>query len=128
MTVVRTAARAMLAAIFVSSGADTVLDPERVAKKAKRVTDKVAPLILQKTPNAPNDTTSLVRINGAAQVLGGLMMLTPAHRLGALTLVGTLVPTTAAGHAFWEIDDAGDRAQQRIHFLKNVAIAGGLIL
>src|SRR5690348_3237897 len=127
MTVVRTAARAMLAAIFVSSGAESVLNPERLTGKAKRVTDRVAPLIEQKTPKAPTDTKALVQINGAAQVLGGLMMLTRAHRLGALTLAATLVPTTAAGHAFWEIDEPADRAQQRIHFLKNVAITGGLI-
>jgi uncharacterized membrane protein YphA (DoxX/SURF4 family) len=128
MTVVRTAARAMLAAIFVSSGAESVLNPDRVAGKAKRLTDRVTPMIEKSSLNAPTDTATLVQINGAAQVLGGLMMLTPAHRVGAVTLAATLVPTTAAGHAFWEIDEPGDRTQQRIHFLKNVAIMGGLLL
>jgi hypothetical protein len=38
------------------------------------------------------------------------------------------VPTTLAGHRFWEVQDKQERAQQRIHFLKNVAILGGLLI
>ncbi len=48
-------------------------------------------------------------------------------RLASLALAGTLVPTTAAGHRFWEAEDA-DRAQQRIHFLKNLSMFGGLLI
>jgi uncharacterized membrane protein YphA (DoxX/SURF4 family) len=40
----------------------------------------------------------------------------------------SLVPTTLAGHPFWHEADQAARAQQRIHFLKNVAMLGGLIL
>ena len=38
------------------------------------------------------------------------------------------VPTTFAGHRFWEIQDPAQRAQQRTHFLKNTAILGGLVV
>jgi uncharacterized membrane protein YphA (DoxX/SURF4 family) len=43
-------------------------------------------------------------------------------------MAATLVPTTIGGHAFWEIEDSQQRAQQRVHFLKNVAMFGGLVL
>ena len=43
-------------------------------------------------------------------------------------LAASLVPTTAAGHRFWEESDPTARAQQRIHFFKNVSMLGGLLI
>ena len=43
-------------------------------------------------------------------------------------LAATLVPTTAAGHRFWEESDPAARAQQRVHFFKNVSMLGGLLI
>ena len=43
-------------------------------------------------------------------------------------MAGTLVPTTLAGHRFWEADEETDQAQQRIHFLKNLSMLGGLLI
>jgi hypothetical protein len=37
------------------------------------------------------------------------------------------VPTTLAGHRFWEKEGA-DRQQQLIHFLKNLGLVGALLL
>ena len=77
----------------------------------------------------PTDPATLVRINGAAQVLAGLALATGrAPRLSALVLTGSLLPTTYAGHPFWEEKDKAARAAQRIHFLKNTSMLGGLIL
>jgi uncharacterized membrane protein YphA (DoxX/SURF4 family) len=39
-----------------------------------------------------------------------------------------MLPTTAAGHAFWEETDPQRRKQQMIHFLKNASMTGGLLL
>src|SRR6202044_3854213 len=49
-------------------------------------------------------------------------------RLSALALAATLVPTTLAGHPYWEVKDEKERAQQRIHFLKNLTMLGGLLI
>jgi hypothetical protein len=49
-------------------------------------------------------------------------------RLSSLAIAATLVPTTIAGHRYWEAEDDSERAQQRIHFLKNLAIFGGLLI
>jgi hypothetical protein len=45
-----------------------------------------------------------------------------------VALLGSLVPTTVAGHAFWDAKTAEERARQRTQFLKNVGLGGGLIL
>jgi len=120
----RAIARPMLAAIFVHGGLDAVRNPEPKAPRAEPVASQVAaPLGL------PEDTVTLVRINGAVQVVGGtLLALGRFPRLAALVLAGSLVPTTFAGHRFWEEDDQRIRAQQTIHFLKNLGILGGLLL
>jgi putative oxidoreductase len=128
MTPVRTVARALLGAVFVYSGAQVVQNPDRVVAKAKTVTDKVAPLIAKASPKLPTDARTLVQVNGAVQIVGGLMLLTPLRRLGAVALAGSLVPTTLAGHPFWHIDDPVERAQHRTHFLKNLGLMGGALL
>ena len=38
------------------------------------------------------------------------------------------MPTTLAGHRFWEEEEEGTAAQQRIHFLKNASMFGGLLI
>jgi uncharacterized membrane protein YphA (DoxX/SURF4 family) len=43
-------------------------------------------------------------------------------------LAATLVPTTAAGHRFWEEHDPTAKGQQRLHFFKNVSMLGGLLI
>ena len=48
-------------------------------------------------------------------------------RVSALVLGASLIPTTLAGHRFWEQPNDGAKAQQTIQFLKNVAMFGGLL-
>ena len=77
----------------------------------------------------PDKTEEAVRINGAVQAVAGTMLaLGWWPRLSAFTLAATLVPTTLAGHRFWEAEDEQERRQQRIHFLKNVSMLGGLLI
>lgn len=114
----------MLAAMFVAGGLDSLQHPEGKAQAAEKVAPPLArPLGL------PEDTTTLVRINGAVQLVAGVLLaLGRLPRLAAAALVATLIPTTLAGHAFWEEDDEASRKAQRIHFLKNLAMLGGLLL
>jgi putative oxidoreductase len=125
MTVLRAVARPMLASIFVIQGFDTMLHPERVAPRADPVVRPLAELM----PGVPGQTEDAVRLNGAVQfTAGSLLALGIVPRLSALAIAATLVPTTVAGHRFWEVEDDKERAQQRIHFLKNLAIFGGLLI
>jgi putative oxidoreductase len=125
MTLVRRLARPCLAAMFVTGGIDALRAP---ASKVP-VADPIAPRIAEKLPYLPEDTEQLVKINGAVQVGAGLMLATGRlPRLSSALLAGSLVPTTLAGHRFWEEEDETRRAQQRIHFFKNLSMLGGLML
>jgi len=124
MTVVRRIARPMMAAIYVTSGLDTLRHPAKPAQAA-------APLVktLAARFNVPDDPEMMVRANGATMLLAGTMLgLGKLPRLAALALAATLVPTTYAAHAFWTVEDPAARTQQRIHFLKNVGLLGGVLL
>ena len=128
MTPVHTAAYAMLAAIFVKSGADAVMTPERLVPRAKKITDRMAPTLNNIHEKIPTEAKTLVQINGGVQALSGLLLLTRLRRPAAVVLAGTLVPTTVAGHAFWAQDTPEDRSAHLTHFLKNVGLFGGLVL
>jgi putative oxidoreductase len=125
MNGLRAVARPMLASIFVVQGLDTFQHPERVAKAAEPVIGPIA----ERIPAVPADTEQAVRLNGAVQAIAGTTLgLGILPRLSALVLAGTLVPTTLAGHRYWEIEDPEMRAQQRMHFLKNLTMLGGLLV
>lgn len=125
MTLLRTVARPMLASMFVYGGAMALKDPGPRAAKAQPTAD----LIKKVAPGLPVNGSNLTRFNGAAQLLGGLALATGHFpRLAALGLASTLPPTTAAGHQYWNETDPGARANQRIHFIKNVSLMGGLLM
>jgi uncharacterized membrane protein YphA (DoxX/SURF4 family) len=115
MGFLRFLARSMFAWIFLASGVKTLRDP------GKR------PEIVAKTLPLPAPEL-MVRINGAAMMLGGAALaLGIKPRLAALELAATLVPTTYAGHQFWNQEDPAARANQQVHFNKNVTMIGGLL-
>jgi putative oxidoreductase len=77
----------------------------------------------------PTDPELLTKVNGGVMVGAGLLLaIGKLPRLSAAALAATLIPTTVAGHRFWEADDEQERAEQQIHFMKNVALLGGLAL
>ena len=116
-------ARTLLAGIFVVGGASAWKRSAKLAAPARNVVEP-AQVVLPGSPTAEQ----LVKVNAGVQVIaGGLFALGIAPRVMAIVLGGSLVPTTLAGHRFWEMDDAADKAQQQIQFLKNAALIGGLI-
>ncbi len=115
----------MLASIFVLGGYDTLLRPERVAPMAEPVVARIS----ARVPALPANTEQVVRINGAVQLLAGaLLAVGRLPRLSACALAVSLVPTTLAGHRYWETHDKQDRARERVQFLKNLSMLGGLII
>ncbi len=126
---VRLAARPMLASMFFVGGLDAVRHAGQRADAAEPVTDRIAPLLRRYVPQLPEDPTSLVRLNGAAQMAAAFMLATGRMpRTSAAVLAASLLPVTAAGHRFWEEKDPQARASQRIHFFKNASMLGGLLL
>lgn len=121
----------MLASMFVVGGINSLKNAKALAGAAQPVTDTVVPLAQKAAPGAPipSDPVTLVRVNGIAHVVGGLALATGRMpRLSSAVLAATLVPTTLAGHRFWEESDPGARSNQQVHFFKNVSMFGGLLL
>ena len=117
-------ARPLLAGMFVYGGLDAFRNPAGKVPRAEKVAPDIADAV-----GIDADTEQLVQFNGAVQVAAGVTLafgILP--RVSALVLAGSLVPTTFAGHRFWEEGDPGPRAQQTIQFLKNAAMMGGLLL
>ncbi len=135
MSMVRFVARSLLAGFFVVHGAQAVKNPDPFVADAEGVASKLSPLLHRVAPDQvsariPDDTRSLVRLNGAVQVLGGLALASGiGRRAGAGALAATLIPTTLAEHAFWAVkDDPAARDAKVGQFLKNAALFGGLLI
>ncbi|WP_028642495.1 DoxX family protein [Nocardioides sp. URHA0020] len=129
MTVSRLIARPMLASIFIVGAATALKNAPQSASKAAPVADKIVPIAKKAGVPLPEDTETLVKINAAVQIAAGLGLATGrAPRLSAAVLALSLLPTTAAGHRFWEVGDPAQRTQQKLHFFKNVSVLGGLVI
>jgi uncharacterized membrane protein YphA (DoxX/SURF4 family) len=106
-------AQILLALLFILGGLATLRSPQRPAEQLARLRLPVP--------------TFFVRLNAAVMVLAGLALALNIQAAAAsMVLVAVLVPTTIAGHAFWNAEGAA-REQQLAHFLKNVAVVGGLM-
>ena len=117
MTALSRVARLLMAGAFVSDGIEALRHP---GPRAELVRQSGLPV---------QDPEKVVRLNAAADVLGGLALATArVPRLASLALASSLAPTTYAAHAFWREKDKGVRTQQQAHFLKNLGLLGGLLL
>jgi uncharacterized membrane protein YphA (DoxX/SURF4 family) len=125
MTISNRIANPLLSGIFIRGGFDAIRNPESKVKKAESVTRPLSEHISV----LPDDPATLIRLNGGLQVAAGVLLsLGRYRRLAALALIGSIIPTTIAGHAFWSEVDDEKRAQQQTQFLKNLGLLGGLIL
>jgi len=119
----RPAARIFTGSTYALLGFDALRAPGARVEQA-------APLLaaIRKVVPLPGDDELVVRGNAAVQVVCGTMLaLGMKQRLSALLLVGSLIPTTLAGHSYWAIEDPAARKLQRIQFHKNLAMIGGLL-
>ncbi len=115
MSLIRSLGHICLSGIFISGGAQAFIDPGGRVNKVAEV-------------GIPGPQQA-VELNGALMVIGGTMLaLDIAPKLGTLILLGTIVPTTVVGHAFWKEESSTGRKNQQIQFLKNLGLLGGLLL
>ncbi len=102
--------RLLLSAIFISSGYHKITGWEQTG-------DFMAAKGLLLVP---------VLLGGAIlfEIVGGLSLVVGLKaRIGAAMLIVFLIPTTVIFHDFWSYEDP---QEQLIHFMKNLAILGGL--
>jgi putative oxidoreductase len=127
---VRRIARPLLAAPFVYGGISTLRKPQDRVAGARPIVEKVAETADKQLPvQVPQDVEQWVKADAAVKVVAGtLFALGRFPRLMALVLGGSIVPTTLAGHRFWEHTDPTERFGQTSNFLKNTGLLGGLLL
>jgi uncharacterized membrane protein YphA (DoxX/SURF4 family) len=127
---VRRIARPLLAAPFVFGGIETLRNPQSRVPGARPVVEKVTEQADKALPvQLPRDVEQWVKIDAAVKVGAGLLFaLGRFPRLAAVLLSASVVPTTLAGHRFWEKDDPQEKTGHLIHFLKNLGLLGGLLL
>lgn len=124
MTPVRLLARPLLASVFISGGINALRKPEPHGSMAEPVVDAVA-----EPAGLPEDPELLAQVNGGVMIgAGALLAVGKMPRLASAALAATLIPTTLAGHRFWEAEDDDEKDAQRIHFMKNLGLLGGLAL
>lgn len=129
MSLSRTIARPMLASVFFVGAANALENSGALAAKAQPVTDRLGPIVRKAVPALPQDPEALVKVNAGVQIVAALGLATGrAPRLCSAVLAASLVPTTAAGHAFWAADDQATPQQQRLHVAKTLSILGGLVI
>ncbi|GAB3623346.1 hypothetical protein GCM10027418_14280 [Mariniluteicoccus endophyticus] len=133
MNLIRVAARTMLAGYFVVNGAKALREPEAYAADTERFANTVVPLAKKVAPpevatSIPEDAVTLARISGAAQVLGGLGLMTgKGRRLGASALVAAMVPQLMASNPV-KGQSSAERQANRNEMLKNFALTGAALL
>jgi uncharacterized membrane protein YphA (DoxX/SURF4 family) len=112
---IRRGSAVFMSGIYVKAGWDAFKEPAERPKKASKI-------------GLPNPEL-MVRANGLGMVLAGsTLALGIKPRLSALALAGMMVPTTLAGHRFWEEPPGPGKSAQEVQFLKNVGLIGGLLL
>ncbi|MEA4944122.1 MAG: DoxX family protein [Propionicimonas sp.] len=132
MTILRAFARTMLASYFVAHGVKAWRNPETLTEAAEPVTEKVLPVAKSVLPRQlaaylPTDNAGVVKVWGAAQVLGGLALATGlGRRLGAGVLAGSMLPQVLAANPLKA--PAGEREEVFGTLSKNVALLGGVAL
>lgn len=106
--------RILMSAIFILSSISKFADPAGTAGSMSSVGIPAA--------------GTLVYVAAVAELAGGLSLLFGfLTRIGALGLIILVAIISFTFHAFWTMP-AAEAAQQQAHFLKNLAIIGGLFV
>lgn len=123
----------MLASYFVYNGTKQALNPAPMVADAEPLADKFVPLAKSIAPEQvagfiPNNTKSLVRLDGAIMAAGGLGLASGiGRRAGAGLIAAGMLPHVLA------VNPNGGRNglekdANRAHFVRNLALLGGALI
>ena len=123
----------MLASFFVVNGIKSARKPDQFVADAEPIAQKFVPLAQRVAPPTlsnyiPEDTKTLVRYTGIAQVIGGLGLATGIGRRGCSALLAaTMVPHVLASRAP-KGATAEQRTASRSVALRNIALLGAVLI
>ncbi len=107
--------RILIAALFVPAGIHKITG---FAGTSAYMASKGLPL-----PDLLLVLTIIIELGGGLMILLGWRA-----REAALIIAVFLIPVTVIFHGFWGVEDAAAQAKERIVFMKNLAIMGGLFV
>jgi len=113
-TLILVVGRIFLSAFILLSGVTKILRNKMMVEYAM---SKKMPM-----PYAAIALAALIELAGGISVLIGFHA-----RIAAAILIVYLIPTTLIFHNFWAASGA-EKQNQAVHFMKNVAIMGGLLI
>ncbi|WP_354700139.1 hypothetical protein DSM112329_00402 [Paraconexibacter sp. AEG42_29] len=117
MDVIELAGRLLFASAF-------LISPSGVFAQAPRLAGSP---MMRKYPTGL--AIAMVRLSCAFSMGGAVLVgLGLFPDLGALLILGFLVPVTLTMHRFWEVEPGLPRKQKRDQFLSNASLAGGALL
>ncbi|MFV0428005.1 MAG: DoxX family membrane protein [Arachnia sp.] len=133
MSLLRFAARSLLASYFINEGVSAFRNASALAPQAEPLTTTIAPLVQRVVPSelssyVPDQAETWVRATGALQVAGGVMFATGiGRRLGAVALakasvLNLMMAWPGAGA------DRDEKAAARPELLKHGALLGACVL
>lgn len=132
MNVLRALGRTLLGGFFVANGIKAIKDPSPFVSAAQPLADKFVPLAQKTLPpeaaaKVPDDTATLIRLNGGLSVLGGLSLITGiGARSGAALAALSMVPhVLASGPGSVSGDDKDAR---RSVLVRNLALLGATLV
>ncbi len=130
MSLLRFAARTMLASFFVVNGVKALRDPEPLVAATEPLAKQFLPLVEKTLPPQaaaylPEDAKGLVRLSGIIQIVGGISLATGiGRRLGALALGVSMAPQLLATNPL----GSSGNSENKDLFLRNLALTGGVLL
>lgn len=119
----------MLAAAFVSQGAEALSSPMTAGHAAQPTVEGLQKLPDSVSRNVPSDPETFARVTAAAQIAGGLLLATGRlPRVAAATLAATVIPANLGSHMFWNETDPTRKTRKRRDFMVDLSLLGGLII
>lgn len=117
MSTVELVGRILFAAVFVISPVGVLRQAQNVAAAPplRWMGSRLAVLVIS--------ASCVMAIGGAGLIILGLW-----PDLGAVLLLGFLIPVTLTMHRFWQIDDPHQRAIKRGAFVLNTSLVGANLL
>ncbi|MFY9741927.1 MAG: DoxX family protein [Candidatus Sulfotelmatobacter sp.] len=106
--------RIVFGGFFLYSGIDHLLKANEMAPYAE---SKGVPV-----PNLAVKLSAIPLIAGGASLVLGVK-----PRIGAMAILGFLAGVSPVMHDFWAHEDPGQRQNEIINFVKNLALAGGAL-
>lgn len=127
---IRKLARPMLASVYIADGADTLMNAPDHVEGTETILKRLRGFLPRKyARKIPKDPIAVTKAIGGAKVgAGSMLAIGRFPRLSATTLAVATVPTILARHAFWETQDANEKAARRSGFLTDIALLGGLAI